>query len=114
MHEASIAQAIMGEIERQLDEGKILGRVQTVYLRIGQLTAVVTDNLRFMFEVIAKDTVFEGVELQIEDVPVRGVCRDCEAAFEIEELRFSCLQCGSGEVDIVSGRELMIEAVEIN
>jgi hydrogenase nickel incorporation protein HypA/HybF len=114
MHEASIATHLIQAVERRIDEGEITGRVRSIFLRVGRMTAVVPDNLRFLFGVLAEGSAVEGAELEIEEVPIRGRCRACEAEFEIHDICFFCSQCGSSDVDITSGRELMIVAVEVD
>jgi len=113
MHEASIAQSIIENLERRIVEGQIAGRVCCVYLMVGRLTAVVPDNLQFMFGVLARDSVLNDARLEIELVPVRARCRTCRAEFEIEDIYFLCAACGSANLDILSGRELLIESVEV-
>jgi hydrogenase nickel incorporation protein HypA/HybF len=114
MHEASIAQSVIDAVERRIASGLIDGRVCGVFLRVGRLTAVVPENLTFMFGVLKAGTALEGAELAIEEVPVRGVCRACGAESEFESICFLCPGCGSPDVDLTSGRELVIDAVEVS
>lgn len=113
MHEASIARDVIETVEDRIARGQLSGKVEAVCLRVGRLTAVVPDNLRFMFRVLSEGTALEGARLEIEHVPVRGRCRDCKAEFEISEVYFRCPGCGSAEVEILSGSELMLDAVEV-
>jgi hydrogenase nickel incorporation protein HypA/HybF len=113
MHEASIAQSIIETIEGRIAAGDITGRVRAITLTIGRLTTVVPDNLCFLFQVLAEDTVLNGVKLEIDHVPIRVVCRACRARYEIKDVDFRCPRCNSPDLDIVSGRELMIESVEV-
>ena len=113
MHEASIANHVIRAVERRIDEGEIVGRVTTIFLRVGRMTAVVPDNLHFMFGVLAEGSAVEGAKLEIEEVAVRGRCRSCGAEFDIQDVCFFCPKCGASSVDIISGRELMVDAVEV-
>ena len=113
MHEAAIAENIIRTVEDLIDRGEVAGEVKSVNLRVGRLTAVIPENLRFLFTVLAEGSALEGAELQIECVPIRCRCRPCGSEFEVSEVYFSCPQCHSPEVDIMTGRELMIEAVEV-
>ncbi len=114
MHEASIALSIIKAVEQQLAGGKIAGRVETVSVRVGRLTAVVPDNLKFLYGVLAEDTPLAGSSLEITMVPVRGTCRACGISVEIEEPCFLCSGCGSPDLELVSGRELELFAVEVD
>lgn len=113
MHEAVIAQTIIENIEARIEEGQIVGRVRSICLTIGKLTSVIPDNLRFMFRVLSKGSILEGVGLKIEQVPIQAKCLSCGAHFEIEDLCFSCKKCNSPDVDVISGRELLVKSVEV-
>ena len=113
MHEAAIASNIITALTERLEDGRITGRIKVVNLRIGRLTAVVSENLRFLFEIMAQETKLAGATLAIEDVPVRAHCKACGAEFEIDELFFFCRQCNSPDLEIRSGRELDIASVEV-
>ena len=77
------------------------------------MSAVVPSSLRFCFEIAAKDTQLAGAELDIEEIPVRARCKACEAEWTIEGPAFNCEKCDSGQIEILSGRELNIESIEI-
>jgi len=77
------------------------------------MAAIVPDSLRFCFEIAAKDSLLSGAVLHIEEVPVRARCKECDAEWTIHEAVFQCQQCNSGQLDIISGRELNIESIEI-
>jgi hydrogenase nickel incorporation protein HypA/HybF len=113
MHEGAIAQNIIEALEDQIQQGRISGRVQTIHLRVGQMMAIVPENLRFMFGILSKDTSLEGASIEIEDIPVSALCRECGADFGITEVCFFCPECHSRDIDIRSGRELLIDAVEV-
>jgi hydrogenase nickel incorporation protein HypA/HybF len=51
--------------------------------------------------------------LHIEEIPVVVSCRDCQAQWTINEPAFQCPQCQSSAIDVISGRELDIESIEI-
>jgi hydrogenase nickel incorporation protein HypA/HybF len=114
MHEASLAQCIIEDLERRIEEGEIAGRIRGVYLAVGRLTAVFPDNLRFLFQVLAKGSALEGARLDIEQVPILARCMSCGTHFEIEDVYFSCTGCGSPDVDVLRGSELQIESVEVD
>ena len=88
-------------------------RVARVNLKIGKLAAVVPDSLRFCFDVAIKDTALEGSKLAIEEMPVVARCKDCNAQWTIDEPVFICNTCESGSLEILSGRELDIESIEV-
>ncbi len=113
MHEATVAQSIIDIVRSWRDGREDKPQIAAVFVRVGRLTCVVPDNLRFMFSALTEKTDLEQARLKIEVMPVRSTCRSCGAGFDIGEPRFVCGACGSEDVEIVSGEELTVEAVEV-
>lgn len=113
MHELSIAQNIFNIIMGNMNEGRIVGKVVNIRLRIGRMTAIVPENLAFMFEVVSRETPLEKAGLEIDTIPIQCICEKCHAEFEMDAIGFICPSCGSSDVKITSGRELEIESVEV-
>ena len=74
MHELGIAANIIEIVEREIVAHRY-GRVSTVALRIGKMTDVDYEALRFGFEVTARDTALSGARLEIEAVPMYNLKR---------------------------------------
>jgi len=113
MHEMGIAMQIIEIAQASIPEEEGDIAIARVNLKVGKLAAVVADSLRFCFEIAAKETPLEGAELDIEEVPVRARCKECDTEWTIDGPAFNCEKCGSGQIEILSGRELNIESIEI-
>ena len=113
MHEMGIALQIMEIANSSLPPDIKDIRIGKVNLKIGRLAAVVPSSLRFCFEVVAKDTLFEGSILNIKEVPVVVKCRSCNSEWTVTGPDFRCKTCPDGEVDILSGREIEIISLEV-
>jgi hydrogenase nickel incorporation protein HypA/HybF len=113
MHELSIANSIaeiVGEQARLLRGGRITG----VTLRIGRLSCVHEDALRYSFDLVTEGTPLAGASLAVIEVPIRIWCPACEAEVELPGIqRFACPACGHLSGDIRAGRELDIESIQI-
>jgi len=109
MHEMGIAQGILDIAMDYAKEGKI----KVISLLIGQMTGVEPESLRFCFSSLSAGTIAEGAELKVKIVPLVGRCRDCQREFGIDEYKFVCSVCGSVAVEIISGRELKVEYLEV-
>ena len=109
MHELSLADAVV-TIVRDHARGR---RVTAVDVKVGRLRQVVPDALTFAFELVATGTNVEGAALNIEHVPVRVRCSVCGTEGEQDEFPFACTHCGALVVDVLSGDELEVEAVEL-
>jgi hydrogenase nickel incorporation protein HypA/HybF len=113
VHELSIAMSI---VELAQEESKRLGaeRVEAVHLRVGALAGIVKDSLLFSYEMAAQDTELAGSRLVIEDVPGVVHCARCNAERPIESAQSCCCaECGTPALDVVSGRELQVTALEV-
>lgn len=112
MHELSIAARI---VEIAGDRCREAGaRATAVTLRIGALSCVHEDALRFSFELVREGTPLAAAELRIVAVPVSIWCGACGREVELPGIqRFACPTCGTPSGDIRAGRELDLESIEL-
>jgi hydrogenase nickel incorporation protein HypA/HybF len=112
MHELSIANRIV-EIagDRCREES---ARAKVVTLRIGALSCVHEDALRFSFDLVREGTLLADAELRIVSVPVTIWCGACGREVELPGIqRFACPDCGTPSGDIRAGRVLDLESIEL-
>ena len=109
MHELSIAEAIVAIAEEHAAERHVV----KVEVRIGYLRQVVPSALTFAFELVAQGTPVEGAELEIEHVPACVACRACAAESLVTEFPFACAACGGLDLEVESGDELLVDALEL-
>jgi hydrogenase nickel incorporation protein HypA/HybF len=113
VHEISIVQALIEHVEQAVREAGQSGRVARLDLVIGRLSGVNADSIRFAFEMLAPDTLVESAQLSIEEPPAVACCRACGARKPIQELVDRCPACGSLEISIEEGRELLLQSIEV-
>jgi hydrogenase nickel incorporation protein HypA/HybF len=114
MHEMGIALEIVSIATSSIPPDLMGSKVERVNLQVGKFSAVLPDSLRFCFEAAAMGTPLEDAELFIEEISIEVKCDHCCHQWSINEPLFLCPACGSGSVDILSGRELNIKSIEIN
>lgn len=113
MHEMSVAQNIIDIVIQHLPEDHP-GDVKTVNLKIGKMSGIVPDSLEFSFRVIASDTPGLGnANLHMQFVPLIIRCKECKAESTLDEPFFVCPECGSVNVETLSGTELQITEIEL-
>jgi hydrogenase nickel incorporation protein HypA/HybF len=112
MHEMSIAQSLVDILQEEMARNNA-SALKSVKLHIGRLSAIVPEALSFCFEIIASGTNMEGADLNMEMIPLRGICLDCDQGFEIEDYAFSCPYCESPNIRTVSGQDLAIVEMEV-
>jgi hydrogenase nickel incorporation protein HypA/HybF len=108
MHELGITRNIAA-IVLDAAKGK---RVTRVVLEVGKLGGVMADAIAFCFDVVTKETPLEGAKLDIVHVDGAARCRACAAEFPVENLFTPCA-CGSRDVAVVRGEELMIKTMDV-
>jgi len=113
MHELSIISSVVDSVIESL-EAYPGARVIEVRLRLGALAAVVEDSLQFCYEIATRETQLEGSRLVISIVPVTVHCAACGKDGVLENLQsFRCPHCDEPTGDVRGGREMDIEAIEI-
>lgn len=111
MHEVGLMQSALETVARVAKQNN-LKRVSCIGLRIGLLSGVVPEALEFAFEVLRNGTVAAEAKLQIEVVPARFWCQNCQTEFTLEQFEFECPRCG-GQMVLQSGSaELNLVFVE--
>ena len=113
MHELSIVEALIEQVRRELDRAGQSGRVRRLELSIGRLSGVNCDSVRFAFGLLSPGTLVEDAEIAIQEPKAVCHCRACHARTEIDDLAAQCPQCGSAEISIEGGRELLLQSIEI-
>ena len=113
MHEMGVAMQIIEIAQASIPADLGDARVARINLKVGKLSAIVPDSLRFCFEVVARGTSLAGAELHIEEIPVEARCNACRHEWAIDQPAFACPVCESGEITLLSGRELDIESLEL-
>jgi hydrogenase nickel incorporation protein HypA/HybF len=109
LHELAIAESVV-----QIADRRAAGRrVTKVYLKVGHLRQVVPSALAFSFELVAQGTPVEGAELEMEEVPVTGKCRECGAESQLTEFPLQCGACRGFDLQIIEGEELYVESLEL-
>lgn len=108
MHELSITQGLVDAVLDRTGERT----VTAVNLRVGALSGVLPDAMRFCFDVVSAGTPLAGARLWIDEPQGLARCRTCQDKFELPDLILLC-QCGSADVEVLRGRELMLMSVEV-
>ena len=113
MHELSIASRVVELVAEQVRAAGA-ERAVTITLRIGALSCVHEDALRFSFDLVREGTPAAGADLRIVMVPVTIWCAACGREVALPGIqRFACPVCGTPSGDIRAGRELDLESIEL-
>ena len=114
MHELSIVSSIVDSVAETL-AAYPGAKVKEVRLRVGALASVVEDSLQFCYGIATEGTPLQGSKLVVKILPVRMHCEKCAQDVEIASLQsFRCPRCGEPVADMLQGRELEIDSIEID
>jgi hydrogenase nickel incorporation protein HypA/HybF len=112
MHEMAVTQGLLN-MALEYAQGR---HITDIYLKVGQMSAVVPDSVELFFEYLSKDTLAEGARLHFECVPMGMTCQDCGAAADLSEwndelpqvimakaIARGCYRCGSRRLRVTDG-----------
>ncbi len=115
MHEMSIVHSLLEIIGQELEKHEA-SKLLLVRVKHGRLANVVPEAMDMAWEVMTKDTPYDGAVLEMEEVPFRVRCGGCGQEFEPDAdmiLLMPCPECGEelGHV-VISGKELYLDHLE--
>jgi hydrogenase nickel incorporation protein HypA/HybF len=108
MHEMAVTQDIVEIVRERAGDRK----VRRVVIEIGKLSLVMPDAVRFCFDLVAEGTPVEGAVLEILEPAGRARCRACGGEVALERPLGRC-ECGSTDLDWISGEELKVKEMEV-
>jgi hydrogenase nickel incorporation protein HypA/HybF len=113
LHEITVALSLLEGVQTTaLEQG--IERVSAVHIRLGALTGIARDALLFSWDVATEQTVAEGSQLCIEEVPLVVFCDRCGAERAPRSgSGLLCPECGTPSPQIVRGREMQLVAMEV-
>ncbi len=112
MHEMSLIEGVL----RVLEEQAVLRhftKVKTVWLEIGELSAVDPESLLFCFNAIRAGTLAEDALLEIVRLPGIAFCTDCAKQVNVAERYACCPECGGERLQVSGGDEMRIKELEV-
>jgi len=113
VHELSIVEALIEQVEKEVERAGQSGRVTGLELVIGRLSGVNTDSIRFAFEMLAPGTLVEAAQIRVTEPKATCRCRACGAGSEIDEWVVRCPVCGSGDVFLEGGQDLLLQSIDL-
>ncbi|MBN2208460.1 MAG: hydrogenase maturation nickel metallochaperone HypA [Candidatus Coatesbacteria bacterium] len=113
MHEARVAADILETVERVAADN-FATRITSIRLQIGEFTCVQPDALQFCLEALSEGTIAQDAALSITRIKTTAVCGECHSEFSVHEIEFRCPMCASTNIELLSGRELFIESIEVD
>lgn len=108
MHELSYCEGVLEAVERRA-KGRPVARIG---VRIGAIHRVMADAFQQSFEIAAMDGPAAKALTEVTVVPVHGHCMDCQNDFDSPDPSPACLSCGSLDVAVEGGDDVVLEWLE--
>jgi len=89
-------------------------RVKTVWLEIGELSAVEPAAMRFGFDLVTRGSLADGARLEIVKLPGQAWCMQCAKTVRVKQRFDECPDCGSHQLQVTGGEEMRIKELEVD
>lgn len=113
MHELTITQSIL-DLSLKAAQQQGATRIRTIRLKMGPFSGVIPECVQMYLDVLAQGTPAEGAKIEAVTLPLRVACRDCGRESEITREHIQCPHCGSLRLKRLSGRECMVDSLEVD
>ncbi len=112
MHEVSLVESLIALCEEERRK-QPFSKVRLVRLELGAIGCVEAEAIRFCFDAVARGTLVEGAELEIDQVGGAGWCPGCRCTVPLAERFSGCPLCGSSGVHVTAGDVLRLAELEV-
>ena len=113
MHELAVTEHILDIALKAAKEQNAV-RIRAIRLCLGPFAGIVPECVQMYLDVLAKGTPAEGAKIKVTTVPLKVRCRDCGREGEIDRAHIACPFCGSLRLQRLSGREFLVESLEVD
>lgn len=112
MHELSIAMSIV-EIAEENAKNANTSVINEIELDIGTQSGVVLEALEFAMQSAVQGTMLEKAKVNINSIPAKAICAQCQHEFYIDDLFAPCPECGNPFCEIIQGKELKVKSLKV-
>jgi hydrogenase nickel incorporation protein HypA/HybF len=112
VHELAITQNMLDLTLEQARKAQAK-QVTKINLVIGEMSGVVDDCVEFYFSILRQDTIAREAILSFKRIPIQLRCRRCAIVFSPSEPPWACPNCRQWDAEVVAGRELYIDSIEV-
>jgi len=115
MHELPIVKSIFDICIKHATANNA-NKILSVTLKVGEISDLQDQWIQRYFDFLSKGTIVEGAKLIIKRVPLVMRCKLCSESFQVninERKQVECPRCKGTKLAYVSGREYIVENLEI-
>jgi hydrogenase nickel incorporation protein HypA/HybF len=79
------------------------------------MTEAIPDALQFAFEALCEgDDFLQGAVLDVRMVAPKSICLECGEEYTHDRFHMFCPKCDSFATELIEGRELNIDSIEVD
>jgi hydrogenase nickel incorporation protein HypA/HybF len=112
MHELSVTESILAIALKHAAQAQAT-KVTDIHLVVGQLSSIVDESVQFYWNIISKDTLCESSQLHFTRKEAVFLCNECQTQFAPGREISPCPNCGSVNLQILSGEEFYLESIQV-
>jgi len=112
MHEYSIVQALLEQIEKIVKENSST-KVTKVVVKIGLMSGVEPHLLEMAFDTFKEKSICDGAAFVMSIQPLLLECDVCKEQSELCKAHYACQRCGSTNVKVIDGEEMFLMSLEM-
>ena len=109
MHELSLMTNLLDAAIAEADGAK----VHALRIRVGPLSGVVVEALRFAFDALTPGTPAAGARLDVEETAPAFHCPRCRTDYAAPVGSYLCPNCGAADGERRGGHELELVSIEV-
>jgi hydrogenase nickel insertion protein HypA len=112
MHEYSVVQALLEQIESVAEENNA-SKVIKIVVKIGVMSGIETHLLEIAFNTFKEKTICDEALFVINIQPLTIKCQECMEVSELEKIHYCCQKCKSTNVQVVDGEDMFLMSLEM-
>ncbi len=112
MHEYSVVQALLEQIEEVAKENKAT-KVTKIITKIGVMSGIETHLLEVAFNTFKERTICDEAEFVINVQLVTIECNNCLEISELQKIHYCCQKCQSIDVEVIDGEDMFLMSLEM-
>ena len=113
MHEYSVVQALLNQCEEVAAQNDAT-KVTKVITKIGVMSGIETHLLQTAFDTFKEGTICAEAEFIQNVQKLKLECKECGNVFEVDEVRYFCVECESLRVKVLDGEDMYLMSLEMN
>jgi hydrogenase nickel incorporation protein HypA/HybF len=112
MHEFAVATELVEAALREAQH-RNARRIERLECRVGAMRQIAPEMLVDAFALAAAGTMAEGAVLDVKTIAPIVICRSCGDRREQREWAYRCPACGSPDIRLEGGDELLLASVTL-